>query len=128
MGKVAPDPTLDALLLEVATANNMRITAGEPIDHADAVTKTLAAVAMVPGVGVDYVIGDGGSGGRALDMTAKPNIPITATGTGDHVVLTDDTGTKITYITTATALPLDVGGGSNTVTIPTWKITANDPV
>ena len=121
MGKAAHDDVLDALLEEInANVNLMCICSQQPTTRTEAAaTYALATVALAGG---DMVIADGAAGGRKLTIAAKSNVPITASGSGSHIVLVDNT--KLYFITTNVTQTLASG---NLVNIPTWTITAGDP-
>lgn len=123
MAKAVADRVLDAAWTDVATGNQMIVTSGQPTDRANALALALASVAMTPGLGSgDYTAANGDVSGRKVTMTAKPNVPITASGTADHVCIINST--DLLYVTTATAQALTNGG---TVSIPAWKAEIADP-
>lgn len=111
-----PNATLDTLLNEIATCTQLDILSDTttPTD----LTNTLANVALNAG---DFTIADGDIDGRKLTIATKIDIPITATGTAKHVVLS--LGGTIKYITTCTDLALDYGSGTNVVTTPAFTHT-----
>lgn len=121
MGKYINDDALDALLEEMSTkVNLMCICSQQPTTRAEAAaTYALATVALDP---ADLVITDAVAGGRKLTIAAKSNVPITGNGSGNHVVLVDNS--KLHVVTTNVALTLASG---NLVNIPAWTITAGDP-
>ena len=102
-------------------SDRMDVCAGEPANVTDArVTRSLANQAMVSG---DYTIANGDTSGRKVTVTAKSNVPITASGTADHVAHTS--ATVLLYVFEATATGLVNG---NQVNISTHKAEILDPV
>jgi len=85
----------------------------------------LASHAMTEGDGGgDYTIADGDSSGRKLTVTAQSGVSVTATGTATHVVLADDVGSELLYVTTCTSQALTSGGS---VDVPAFDIEIADP-
>lgn len=120
MGKYAHDDVLDALLDEIAdNANLMCICSAQPTTRAEAAaTYALATVALAAG---DKLIADGVTG-RKVTIAAKSNVPITGSGSGNHIALVDNA--KLYFVTTNVAQTLATG---NLVNIPSWSVTAGDP-
>lgn len=123
MSKFASDHVLEGTLDRVAACTVQRVCAGQPTSFADAVTKTLASVAMSGG---DFSKADGDTSGRKVTVAQKSSISITASGTADHVVLTkeDQSPSLFEYATTCTSQALTSGG---TVTVPAWAVEVRDP-
>jgi len=120
MSKFVPDDTIDKLLDEVATCDRMDVT--DDVSTPTDLSGTLANVAMTPGDGNDYTIGDGDVSGRKVAMAEKTGVSITGSGTALHVILS--LSTVIKDITTCTSQVLTSGG---TVTFPTWDHEVLDP-
>ncbi len=118
MAKKVDDSVLDAALDNIGTSTVLHVCSAEPSNFAGIAAVSLANVAMAGG---DYTKADGTTG-RKVTMAAKSAIPVTATGTANHVALA--TGTVLKYVTTATAQALTSG---NTVSTPAWSITIADP-
>jgi len=119
MAKLDTAAMADGGLDKVATCTKMTICAGQPVSYADIAVKALASVAMVAG---DFVKANGDISGRKITVGAKSAIPITGSGTADHVVLDDG----VDYVvTTATAQALTIGG---TVSTNPWKEEIAAPV
>jgi hypothetical protein len=125
MGKSVANEVLDAAMNVIAGSNQMSLCEGEPLTRAEAITakgsggKMLAIIAVAGG---DFTVGDGAVSGRKVDVAAKNNIDVTASGSGDHVALVD--GTRLNYVTTAPAQAVTAGG---TVNIDTWAAEIADP-
>jgi hypothetical protein len=62
--------------------------------------------------------------GRKNAVTAKANVPVTATKSAYHIALYAHPGTYLCYVTTCATQALTSG---NTVTVPTWNIEIRDP-
>lgn len=121
MGKSVSNAVLDAALDEIATCTRLDVTSdvGTPTD----LTNSLANVTLTAGDGNgDYVIADGDTSGRKITVSQQADIPITATGTALHVVLS--LGGTIKLTTTCTSQALTSGG---TVTVPAFKDEIADP-
>jgi len=120
MAKFANDSVLDALLDKIATATQMIVTVGQPADRAAALAGALATASVASG---DFAKSDSTSpAGRKVTVASKANVTVAAGGNAAHVCLID--GTSLLYVTTATAQTLTAG---NTITIPAWTITVQDP-
>ena len=119
MAKWANTTVLDALLDKVATSTSMIVTTSQPANRAEAVTAALATTSVASG---DFTKAAGSPNGRKTTVAQQDNIPVTATGSANHVCLID--GTDVLYVTTVTAQTLTSG---NTVTIPAWTITIPNP-
>lgn len=120
MAKLTTDGFIDGGLTATALSTKLTICAGQPVSFADITTKELAASGVL--TGGDFTIADGDTNGRKVTTAAQSTMSITASGTADHVVISD--GTDYT-ITTCTAQALTSGG---TVSTPVWDIEIADPV
>jgi hypothetical protein len=67
-----------------------------PATYAAVEAATLAAVAITSG---DFTKAAGTDGGRKTTVGAKTGVTPTATGTGTHIVLVDDTTSELTAVT-----------------------------
>ena len=111
------------MLDEIATANIMTLCSAEPTTRTEAVTTyALADVAMTPGDGNDYTVGEGDTNGRKVAMAAKSNVTVDTGGTGNHVALCD--GTRLLYVTTCGSKTVSA---SDEVNFPTWDVEVADP-
>jgi len=121
MAKLLHPDVLDKGLEEIKNnANQELVCNAMPVSRADALAKALAATAMASG---DFVIANGDAGGRKITMAAKSGVSVTATGAASTCALID--GTRLLAVTDETTGQTLTAG--NTVNIPTWKITFNDP-
>lgn len=122
MAKKIEDFFLDDFLDALATCTALHVTSAEPANHAGIAAVDLADVTLTAGDGNgDYTIADGDVSGRKLTVAQQADIPIDATGTATHIVLTD--GTNI-WVTTCTSQALTSGG---TVTVPAFDAEIADP-
>jgi hypothetical protein len=119
MAKAVDDSVLDAAMDNIATSTVMHICSAQPSNFAGIAAVSLANVTMAGG---DYVKAAGSPTGRKVTVGAKSAIPVTASGTANHVALA--TGTVLKYVTTATAQALTSG---NTVSTPAWAVTIAAP-
>lgn len=123
MGKAAPDTTLDTLLDEIATNDDLHVLTAEPANFAGIAAITLAEVALTAGDGGgDYTIANGDTNGRKVTVAQQADISIDQTGDADHISLDD--GTTLGFVTTCTSQTLTSGG---TVTVPAFDIEVADP-
>lgn len=120
MAKQAPNAMIDAALDYVAGSDVMMVCTAEPTSYSDALTKSLADVAMAGG---DFAKADDVSG-RKVTMAAKSGVAIDVGGTATHVALCKAGDTTLRYVTTCTSQVLTAGG---TVDFPAWKINIADP-
>jgi hypothetical protein len=117
MAKKSDAVFLDGGLDRIDDCNRLNVCAGEPTNFANLTATRLASVTMTPGSGAgDYLKANGDVSGRKLSVLQQADIPISTSGSADHVVLDD--GTNI-YVTTCTTQALTSGG---TVTVPVWDI------
>lgn len=123
MAKAAPDVTLDAIGVKVATGTRLTVLSGQPANFAGIAALLLSSVVMTAGVGNgDYTAADGDTNGRKLTVLQQTAMSISASGTATHVAIDD--GTILLYVTTCTSQALTSGG---TVTVPAWDIETADP-
>lgn len=113
MGKRIEDVVYDAALDKMATAVILRVLSGEPTDRADAITKTLGSVALTPGDGNgDFTIANGDVSGRKCTVSAQSDVPISVSGTANHLSLDD--GTVLLGATTGSSTAVTNGGTVDT--------------
>ena len=101
----------DGGLNAIAGSTTYTICSAEPIDIADIINVALASVVVDA---TDFTIGDHATSGRQVAIAAQSDIPITTSGTANHVVVDD--GTDM-LVTTADDIVLTAGG---TVSAPEW--------
>jgi hypothetical protein len=123
MGKSVHDDVLDAALDVIRTGcDKMTALSGAPAGYADAsAVLVLAEAAMGTG---DFTISDGDVSGRKVAVGEKDGVSVSGTGTATHVALLDTAGSRVLYVTTATAQALTSG---NTMTFESWDIEIGDP-
>jgi len=98
MGVHASQGILDAPLIKVAESNRITLLSAEPTSIAEVVSLALGSLAMTPGSGNgDFNILAGDVSGRKLRTLAQ-NIPVTVSGTSNHVAI--DNGVDF-FVTTA---------------------------
>lgn len=120
MAKAVDNTVLDAALGVVDNAIRMAVCSSEPANYAAIAAATLAQATVS---GADFTIADGDTSGRKVTVAAKSGVSITASGTATHIVLHDNSSTRL-YVTTCASQALVSGG---TVDIGSWKIEIADP-
>jgi hypothetical protein len=123
MGKLIPDAQLDAFLKTIAdNCNKVVICSTQPTTYTEAnATYKLGEIATTTGDGNgDFVISDGDTNGRKLRLLQQTGVPISATGSAQHIALLDTVNSKLLAVTTCTSQTVTNG---NTATI-----NAFDPV
>ncbi len=122
MGKsVHPDVLDGALGVIRSNAAQMVALNGAPASYAAAVSDALASVSMDTS---DFTLGAGDTSGRKVAVAAKADVPVSASGTANHVALLDTANSKLLYVTTCPAQALTSGG---TVSLSGWSIEIADP-
>ena len=104
MAKLIPDAVLD-LMLEVPEGTELYVCTAEPTSRANAIALALAMQAIT---GANYALAAGDVSGRKNTLTPPTGSSITATGTANHVAITD--ATDLLLVTTATPQALTSGG------------------
>lgn len=121
MAKSVHNDVLDAALNIIKNnANLMTACSAEPTTRTEAVTTYALADAVMSGT--DFTVGEGDTNGRKVTVAAQAGEAVDTTGTANHVALVD--GTRLLYVTTATAQALTSG---NTVDFSAWDIEIADP-
>lgn len=80
------DSVLDAALDKIATATALHICSGTPTTRAEAITNSLATVAVAGG---DFTKANGTTDGRKVTVAAKSGVSVTTSGTAAHYCLID---------------------------------------
>ncbi|HEV2927280.1 MAG TPA: hypothetical protein VGW74_01195 [Propionibacteriaceae bacterium] len=127
MAKFAPDATIDAMLAQVALADEMYVCSAQPTDYNDIANSDLVGpISLTPGDGNgDFTIGNGDTSGRKVTVTAQTGASVIASGTATHVVLATGGATDlIRYITTCTSQAVTSG---NTANVGAWDVEVLDP-
>ncbi len=122
MGKSLSDAVLDGTL-DIAAGDQISVCSAEPTTYTEAITTFKLAIST--GVaGGDFVNADGDVNGRKMTVASQSAVTIDSTGTGNHVAITNLSGTLLKVVTTATAQLLTASG---TVDIGTFKLEIADP-
>jgi hypothetical protein len=122
MAKFTPDAVLDKMFDYILTeATTLVLCSGQPANYAGIAAVALADVAVAD---ADFTKGNGAVDGRKVDVAAKTDVTIDASGDATHVAIAS--GTELLYVTTCPTKTL-VAGGGNTVDIPGFTITLRDP-
>ena len=117
MAKAIPDAILD-LMLDQAEGTTVHVTSAEPANYAG-----IAAVQLATGSAGAYTPANGDISGRKNTMAAVTGLPITATGTATHVVVSNGVDT-LKLVTTCTSQALTSGG---TVDLSAFAHEIQDP-
>lgn len=107
MAKLVHDDFLDgALNILKNNGNIMSLCSQQPTTRTEAITTyKLASVAMSSS---DFTIADGDTSGRKVTVSAKTNVTVDTSGTGNHVAICD--GTRLLLVTTCTSVAVVAGG------------------
>jgi len=122
MAKSLSDAVLDGSL-DVAAGDQISVCSAEPTTYTEAVTTFKLAIVIGVSAG-DFVNANGDVSGRKMTVAEQLAVDIDSTGTGNHVAITNLSGTLLKVVTTATAQLLTQGG---TVDIGTFKLELADP-
>ncbi len=122
MGKAVSAEVLDAAIAVIRQATRMVAINGQPASFAAANAGKLAEVALAAG---DFTTGPGVLDGRRVTIAAKAAVPVTASGSADHVALLDHVGSRLLYVTTCPAQALSAGG---TVDFAAFDVEFGNPV
>ena len=110
MAKVVLDAVMDAALNEVKNnATTLHVCALQPTSRADAITKSLANVAITS---TDFTLANGDASGRKSTCAAQTGISIGSSGDADHIAVID--GTRLLVVTTCATQTLTSGGTVDT--------------
>jgi hypothetical protein len=125
MAKLMPLSTADAFFDYIDQADTVYVCSGAsaPADRAAAIAASLATTSMTVDTG-DYTKSGAAGAARVLTIAAKGPFSVTATGDATHIVLCRTADASMRYVTTCTTQTLTSG---NTVTVPSWTITLNQP-
>ena len=127
MGKFAADSIMDAALDEVINNGKlMTVTSGQPTTYGSAVAQGADMLAQVAIAAADWTKADGDSSGRKATVSTKSAVPVSATGTGDHINVVSSAGASTLLYTTTVSGAQTLTAG-NTVTFNGWRIEIGDP-
>lgn len=122
MAKAAPDAMIDASLNYVAAGNKLTLCAGAPTTYTQAnSTNRLGEVTLDAG---DFTVANGTTSGRKVTIGAQAGVPITVSGTVDHVAIVSTGDSTLRYVTTVSSQALTSG---NTADVGAWAIEIADP-
>lgn len=127
MAKAAPDSTIDAMLAQIALADEMYVCSAQPTSYADIANSDLVGpIALTPGDGNgDFTIANGDTNGRKVTVAAQNGASVIASGSATHIVLATGGATDLLrYITTCTSQSLTSG---NTANVGAWDVEVGDP-
>lgn len=93
MAKIVSDGYIDGGLTAQIGSVTLTVCAGQPVSQADIAVKALATETLT---GADWSLAAGDVSGRKATMAQQVDIPITTTGTGDHIAVDDGTGYCVT--------------------------------
>ena len=117
MAKWQIDAMLDAGLAYISSNSTAEwVCSGQPANYAG-----IDAMALASAVPVFEANTDGDVSGRKLPVSGLVDIPVFATDSATHIVLSS--ADTLLYVTTCTPQELTIG---NTVVIPTWDIEIAD--
>ena len=124
MAKSTNNDVFDAMLDTIALGNRIDVCSAEPTTRTEAIsTFTLGNYTMTPGDGNgDYTVADGDVSGRKVTVEAQTGNNASASGTGNHVAITD--GTRLLYVTTCPNVSTNSG---QPLDIAAWDIEVADP-
>jgi len=122
LGKLVHDDVLDTALNYIANnANRISVCSTQPTTYTQATSTYKLAMSTSP---TFTGPANGDTSGRKLTVDQEASINVDASGTAQHVALSDSANSKLLYVTTCTSQVLTQG---NTVTIPAWDIEIADP-
>jgi len=112
---------LDAALNVIKNnANQMALCSQEPSTRDEALVTYMLAV--VPISATDFTIADGDVSGRKAIVAEQLSVLVSATGTGTHISLVDNT--RLLYTTDCIS---QIVTQDNLLDLPTWDIEIQDP-
>ena len=124
MTKRSEDVVLDAAMDKVATGIILRVCSSAPADRAAAIAATLASVALTAGDGNgDFTVANGDTSGRKVTVSAQSAVPVTVSGTANHLAI-DDGASQLIVTEAASAVAVTSGG---TVDVSAFDYEIQDP-
>lgn len=122
MGKWVANEVLDGALTVIASATRMVAVSGQPQGFAGAWAGRLAEIPLGSG---DFSVADGVGSGRRIDVAAKNNATVIASGTADHIALVNVGAERLLYVTTCPPQLLGQGGSVN---FDGWSVEIGAPL
>lgn len=124
MAKYASDAFIDGAFNVIKTsadAITYTLCSTQPTTRAEAVTTYMLASTTLDKA-TEVTLANGDTSGRKMTISAKTGVPVTNTGTGQHVAVCD--ATNLIFVTTTLSQAVSSGG---TVDIGSWKDEIADP-
>lgn len=118
MAKSANSVLIDALFNYIknsADTITYTLCAAQPTTRLEAVTTNMLASTTLNKV-TELTLAAGDVSGRKMTVSAKAAVPVTNTGTGQHVAICD--ATNLLFVTTCASQAVSAGG---TADIGSWK-------
>lgn len=106
MGKAVATAVLDGLLDKIATGTRISLCSAEPANFAGIAAVLLASKTIN---GAAFTKANGDVSGRKVTVAAQSAVPVTASGTGTHVVIDDGT-TMLLATPTSASVAVTSGG------------------
>ena len=125
MTKFSNDEVLDKALAHIQ-GQSKRICAcnAYPTTFTEAVSTYKLAYTTISSP--DFTLGNGDTSGRKVTVGQKASVPVSTTGSANHVALVDTSGAgKVLYVTEVSATQQLTSG--NTMTFEAWDIEIRDP-
>ena len=124
MGRFAHNDVLDAALLLIKN-NSTRIVLclAQPTNFTEA--NSVYRLAAQPVTPADFTIHDDETAGRQMNVAAKPGVPVTVQGVGNHTALLDVPNSRLLWVTPTSDTPVLAGGS---VDLSSWEIEIGDPI
>jgi hypothetical protein len=117
------DNAIDAQLQYIIdNAERIVVLDADPVDYAGVSAAQLAEIAVDSG---DFSLGDGDISGRKLVVAAQTAVDATATGTGNHVAIVDDTGMELLLLVEMPNVNITISIDTN---IASFAYEVRDPV
>lgn len=98
------------------------LCSAQPTTRAEAVT-TFMLGSTTLNKATELTLAAGDTSGRKMTVSAKAGMPVTNTGTGNHVAICD--ATNVLFVTTCTSQAVSAGG---TADVGSWKDEIAAPV
>lgn len=125
MTKFCTDSALDAALDKIS-AESDRIVAcnAYPTTYTQAISTYKLAISNISGA--DFTKANGDTSGRKLTVGQKASVPVSVTGSVNHIALVNISGAgSVIYVTEVSTTQTLTSG--NTMTFEAWDIEIRDP-
>lgn len=125
MTKYASDSIMDAALdIVISRSEKMIACKAYPTTYAQAISTT-HYLAQTNVSSADFTKANGDTSGRKVTVGQKTNVTVSATGSVNHIVLANASGTSIIYVTEVSVSQVLTSG--NTMTFNVFDIEIGDP-